>query len=142
MVCKFFDLEWSLGAVNGVWRTPTCVWVDLETFWNFSFFSSYANFLTWIGPSAKLQIASGPCSSCSASSITLSCMFLANFIFLCRMQIFHLEWSFREASDRFGTKPIVSAIIENLILHVFRDFQLQHGPTIGYLRVWRFGMDL
>ena len=66
----------------------------------------------------------------------------SEFHFLCRMQMFHLEWSFREASDRFGTKPIVYAIIENLILHVFRDFQLQHGPTIGYLRVWRFGMDL
>ena len=34
-----------------------------------------------IGPSAKLQIASGPCSSCSASSKTWSYMFLASFIF-------------------------------------------------------------
>ena len=67
-------------------------------------------------------------------------MFLASFIFLCRMQIFHLEWSFREASDHFGTMPIVSAIPENIILHIFRVFQLQHGPTIGYLRVCRFGM--
>ena len=57
------------------------------------------------------------------------------------MQIFHLEWSFREASDRFGTMPIVSGTIENIILHVFRVFQLQHGPSIGYLQVWRFGMD-
>ena len=74
------------------------------------------------------------------------------------MQIFHLEWSFREASDRYGTMPIVSGTIENLILHVFRDFQLQHclsrlsTPTfnfrdfqlqlqhftIGYLRDWHF----
>ena len=93
-------------------------------------------------------------ASCSASSITLSCLFIvfgvldyiillvfSEFHFLCRMQIFHLEWSFREASDRFGTKPIVSAIIKSIILHIFRVFQLQHGPTIGYLRVWRFGMD-
>ena len=62
------------------------------------------------------------------------------------MQMFHLELSFREASDRFGTTPIVSGTIENLIVHVFRDFQLQHGPqsaiyelTLG--RVHNFGMD-
>ena len=57
----------------------------------------------------------------------------SKFHFFCRMQIFHLEWSFREALDCFGTMSIVSAILENIILYVFRDFQLQHGPTIGYL---------
>ena len=122
-----------------VFRIPHCTFLlVLWLFEIFHFFASYANFLTWNGPSEKLQIASGPCSSCSASSITWSYMVLANFIFLCRMQIFHLEWSFRKASDRFGTTPIVSGIIENIILHIFRVFQLQHGRTIGYLRVWRF----
>ena len=37
------------------------------------------------------------------------------FHFLRLMKIFHLEWSFREASDRFGTMPIVFAILENVI---------------------------
>ena len=55
--------------------------------------------------------------------------------FLCHMQIFDMEWSISEASDRFGTMLTVSGILENIILHVFLVFQLQHGSTI-----WRFGM--
>ena len=98
---------------------------------------SYANFWTWNGQSAKLPIASKPCSSCSPSSKTWSYMVLASFIFLVSYANFSvgmvLRGSFRSFRDhayrdRHPLKPNPS---------VFRDFQLKHGPAIGYLWVER-----
>ena len=51
-----------------------------------------------------------------------------------------MDWSISEASNRFGTMLIVFGVLDYMTLHVFSEFQLQRGPTIGYLRVWRFGM--